>query len=148
MLQGERLGKNRRHFLRNIGYCPQFDSIIPELTGRELLNLMCRVSNLFLASVSLSHNHTLVLPHSLTLTLSPLGYIGAVVSSILLFLNFYLSVYVIAGYLKHTLYVTLCIYIIYIINFIALFFSLSMSYSLDLLKAVNAHLYFFVQLLW
>ena len=27
----------------NIGYCPQFDSIIPELTGRELLNLMCRV---------------------------------------------------------------------------------------------------------
>ena len=31
-------------FLQSIGYCPQFDSIIPELTGKELLTLMCRVS--------------------------------------------------------------------------------------------------------
>ena len=29
--------------LSQIGYCPQFDSIIPELTGRELLSLMARV---------------------------------------------------------------------------------------------------------
>ncbi|XP_023336664.1 retinal-specific ATP-binding cassette transporter [Eurytemora carolleeae] len=34
---------DRSKFLRNIGYCPQFDSIIPELTGRELLTLMCRI---------------------------------------------------------------------------------------------------------
>ena len=26
-----------------VGYCPQFDSIIPELTGREMLSLMARV---------------------------------------------------------------------------------------------------------
>ena len=31
------------YFLSQIGYCPQFDSIIPELTGRELLSLMARV---------------------------------------------------------------------------------------------------------
>ena len=29
--------------MSQIGYCPQFDSIIPELTGRELLSLMARV---------------------------------------------------------------------------------------------------------
>lgn len=27
------LSSNRRKFLSQIGYCPQFDSIIPELTG-------------------------------------------------------------------------------------------------------------------
>merc|ERR1712013_772300 len=34
---------SRRKFLQKIGYCPQFGSIIPQLTGRELLTLMCRV---------------------------------------------------------------------------------------------------------
>eukprot|EP00092_Neocalanus_flemingeri_P060351 GFUD01072319.1.p1 GENE.GFUD01072319.1~~GFUD01072319.1.p1 ORF type:complete len:1563 (-),score=388.51 GFUD01072319.1:54-4385(-) len=37
------LNTSRRKFFRQIGYCPQFDSIIPQLTGRELLTLMCRV---------------------------------------------------------------------------------------------------------
>ena len=37
------LNTSRRRFLQQIGYCPQFDSIIPQLTGRELLTLMCRV---------------------------------------------------------------------------------------------------------
>ena len=37
------LNTSRRKFLQQIGYCPQFDSIIPQLTGRELLTLMCRV---------------------------------------------------------------------------------------------------------
>jgi len=37
------LHESRRKFLQKIGYCPQFDSIIPQLTGRELLTLMCRV---------------------------------------------------------------------------------------------------------
>jgi len=43
MMLGYSLDKSRSKFLKNIGYCPQFDSIIPELTGRELLTLMCRV---------------------------------------------------------------------------------------------------------
>jgi len=42
-LLGQYLDKERSKFLQNIGYCPQFDSIIPELTGKELLTLMCRV---------------------------------------------------------------------------------------------------------
>lgn len=37
------LHSSRRDFLSQVGYCPQFDSIIPQLTGRELLRLMCRV---------------------------------------------------------------------------------------------------------
>ena len=37
------LTNSRSDFLQNIGYCPQFDSIIAQLTGRELLTLMCRV---------------------------------------------------------------------------------------------------------
>jgi len=37
------LNSSRRKFLQQIGYCPQFDSIIPQLTGKELLTLMCRV---------------------------------------------------------------------------------------------------------
>ena len=37
------LAGSRRRFLSQVGYCPQFDSIIPQLTGRELLRLMCRV---------------------------------------------------------------------------------------------------------
>jgi ATP-binding cassette subfamily A (ABC1) protein 3 len=40
---GHHLDSDRRRFLSQIGYCPQFDSIIPQLTGRELLRLMCRV---------------------------------------------------------------------------------------------------------
>ena len=35
-----------------IGYCPQFDSIIPELTGRELLSLMARVRGVQLDRVA------------------------------------------------------------------------------------------------
>ena len=38
-----RLAASRRKFLSQVGYCPQFDSIIPQLTGRELLGLMARV---------------------------------------------------------------------------------------------------------
>jgi len=40
---GHQLDSDRRTFLSQIGYCPQFDSIIPQLTGRDLLRLMCRV---------------------------------------------------------------------------------------------------------
>ena len=29
------LSSHRRKFLSKIGYCPQFDSIIPELTGKS-----------------------------------------------------------------------------------------------------------------
>jgi len=42
-LMGIDLGTNRRKYLSRIGYCPQFDSIIPELTGKELLTLMARI---------------------------------------------------------------------------------------------------------
>ena len=40
---GSQLTGERRRFLSQVGYCPQFDSIIPQLTGRELLGLMARV---------------------------------------------------------------------------------------------------------
>merc|ERR1719192_2468977 len=43
ILNRHKLHEDRRGFLSQIGYCPQFDSIIPQLTGRELLRLMCRV---------------------------------------------------------------------------------------------------------
>lgn len=33
------LRKDRKKFLENIGYCPQFDAIIGVLTGREMLGL-------------------------------------------------------------------------------------------------------------
>jgi len=42
-LLGISLGGNRRKYLSKIGYCPQFDSIIPQLTGKELLTLMARI---------------------------------------------------------------------------------------------------------
>ena len=46
-----KLTQSRRKFLSQIGYCPQFDSIIPELTGRELLTLMGRVRGVELNQV-------------------------------------------------------------------------------------------------
>ena len=48
----ERVKIEHNCLIRNIGYCPQFDSIIPELTGRELLTLMCRVGVLFILKVT------------------------------------------------------------------------------------------------
>ena len=42
-LMGFDLQSSRRDFLRNIGYCPQFDSIIEVLTGREMLRLFARL---------------------------------------------------------------------------------------------------------
>ena len=42
-LMGFDLQNSRRDFLRNIGYCPQFDSIIEVLTGREMLRLFARL---------------------------------------------------------------------------------------------------------
>ena len=47
-----KMSKKRRKFLSQIGYCPQFDSIIPELTGRELLTLMCRVRGVEMTQVT------------------------------------------------------------------------------------------------
>ena len=49
---GRRLGGDRRKFLAQVGYCPQFDSIIPQLTGRELLGLMATVRGLELDTVA------------------------------------------------------------------------------------------------
>ena len=46
-----KLGDRRRKFLSQVGYCPQFDSIIPQLTGRELLGLMARVRGVDLDQV-------------------------------------------------------------------------------------------------
>lgn len=34
---------SRKAFLKNIGYCPQFDAIIGVLTGREMLKLFCHL---------------------------------------------------------------------------------------------------------
>ena len=40
---GHQLDLDRRTFLSQIGYCPQFDSIIGDLTGREMLRLFARL---------------------------------------------------------------------------------------------------------
>ena len=40
---GENLVRDRSSFLSMIGYCPQFDSIIEVLTGREMLVLFARL---------------------------------------------------------------------------------------------------------
>jgi len=37
------LVSDRKEFLRMIGYCPQFDSIIDVLTGREMLVLLSKL---------------------------------------------------------------------------------------------------------
>lgn len=37
------LKRDRKKFLSNIGYCPQFDGIIGVLSGREMLQLFCRL---------------------------------------------------------------------------------------------------------
>jgi len=42
-LLGESLVCDRKKFLSMIGYCPQFDSIIEVLTGREMLLLFARL---------------------------------------------------------------------------------------------------------
>ena len=49
---GSQLTGSRRRFLSQVGYCPQFDSIIPQLTGRELLGLMARVRGVELGQVN------------------------------------------------------------------------------------------------
>ena len=43
VLMGTGIGDNRREYLSQIGYCPQFDSIIGEMTGREMLRLFARL---------------------------------------------------------------------------------------------------------
>ena len=42
-LFGHSLGGEKKEFLQEIGYCPQFDSIIEVLTGREMLRLFARL---------------------------------------------------------------------------------------------------------
>ena len=53
-LLGFDLQASRRDFLRNIGYCPQFDSIIEVLTGREMLRLFARLRGI--PSADIEHN--------------------------------------------------------------------------------------------
>ena len=43
ILLGVEMAQNRRQFLSQIGYCPQFDSIIGVMTGREMLRLFARL---------------------------------------------------------------------------------------------------------
>ena len=45
-LHGSSLRSDRTRFLSMIGYCPQFDSIIDDLTGREMLVLIARLRGL------------------------------------------------------------------------------------------------------
>lgn len=45
-LKGIGLTERRRDFLQLIGYCPQFDSIIEVLTGKEMLQLFGRLRGL------------------------------------------------------------------------------------------------------
>ena len=43
ILRGIHLVGDRRRYLAQIGYCPQFDSIIDVMTGREMLTLFARL---------------------------------------------------------------------------------------------------------
>ena len=43
ILRGIHLRGDRRRYLAQIGYCPQFDSIIDVMTGREMLTLFARL---------------------------------------------------------------------------------------------------------
>ena len=43
ILRGIHLQGDRRRYLAQIGYCPQFDSIIDVMTGREMLTLFARL---------------------------------------------------------------------------------------------------------
>ena len=45
-LHGVELKKEKRTFMKMIGYCPQFDSIIDVLTGREMLSLFAHIRGL------------------------------------------------------------------------------------------------------
>ena len=45
-LYGVELHKERRKFMKMIVYCPQFDSIINVLTGREMLSLFAHIRGL------------------------------------------------------------------------------------------------------
>ena len=42
-ISGINMSDNQSGYLSHIGYCPQFDSIIDELTGRELTRLFGRL---------------------------------------------------------------------------------------------------------
>ena len=45
-LYGIPLNGEKRRFMRMIGYCPQFDSIIEVLTGRQMLSLFAHIRGL------------------------------------------------------------------------------------------------------
>lgn len=40
---GCNLGNNKKRFLSNLGYCPQFDGIVGVLTGKEMVELFARL---------------------------------------------------------------------------------------------------------
>ena len=42
-LSGFTLERETENFLAEIGYCPQFDAIIEQMTGKEMLVLFCRL---------------------------------------------------------------------------------------------------------
>ena len=50
ILLGVEMAQNRRQFLSQIGYCPQFDSIIGVMTGREMLRLFARLRGISYSS--------------------------------------------------------------------------------------------------
>ena len=57
MLNGIRLDKHKRKFLTQIGYCPQFDSIIGEMTGREMLTLFARLRGMHPSEINDEVSH-------------------------------------------------------------------------------------------
>ena len=52
ILLGVEMAQNRRQFLSQIGYCPQFDSIIGVMTAREMLRLFARLRGRYLFLIS------------------------------------------------------------------------------------------------
>ena len=56
ILLGVEMEQNRRQFLSQIGYCPQFDSIIGVMTGREMLRLFARLRGILYYFYSISNS--------------------------------------------------------------------------------------------
>ena len=56
-LLGANLKTDRRKFLAQIGYCPQFDSIVEVMTGREMLTLFARLRGIKSKEIASAVNH-------------------------------------------------------------------------------------------
>ena len=58
VIAGNRLSQAQGPVKQSIGYCPQVDALIDQLTGRQHLTLFCKLRGLHSSEVSMATNHT------------------------------------------------------------------------------------------